>query len=430
MQDESCISIGTDDRRLPIYLLVDTSGDMAGAPIEAIREALKQFMLAVQGDTFALETVYIGIITFGGRAEFITRGLIPFHQFIPPQIDASGQTPLGQALELLIESMDKDLRRPIIGGTKGDWKPLVFIFISSEPTDDWKGARERIRQRDSAKVCKVITVGCGPYINQQNLAAIAIGETFNIDNDDASFGKFFERIIHDNIDSLHNNVTLLSIEPDFIDLGCLKPGVTARTSLIIRGGPAKAFTNNAQIRVVPTEIGEETTEIEITVEGGEEGDLIWDSIQIDGIGGKLEVPIMGYWDKSLFESPEKPAVDYESGVAEKPEISELENRVIQKGSAQYQENRTFEYKPAMDTAKTYKPQDRIFTAPVCPICRRNLHYDSNTKSWPICEKCKSNVAVSLTTLASEEGMKGLQDFKKTAKDFWDVLSGKKTWDTK
>ena len=190
--DDMKISVGEGERRLPVYLLIDVSGSMQGAPIEAVRRGLEQFKLDVQSDTFAMETVSLGIITFGGRAEFITKGLIPFDQFVPPQIGASGQTPLGQALWLLIESLDKDLRRPVRGGAKGDWRPLVFILTDGEPTDEWKEAKTKIQQRENAKICKVITIGCGPYINQQNLREIAIGDTFNMDNDDASFRKFFE----------------------------------------------------------------------------------------------------------------------------------------------------------------------------------------------------------------------------------------------
>ena len=192
--DPMQISVGEGERRLPVYLLLDTSGSMTGAPIEAVRRGVEQFQLEVQGDTFALETVWVGIIVFGGRAEFITRGLVSFAQFSLPPISAEGQTPLGQALWLLIESLDKDLRRPVKGGPKGDWRPLVFILTDGEPTDDWREPREKILQREQARTCKVVTVGCGPYINQANLRAIAIGETFNMDNDDASFKALFEWI--------------------------------------------------------------------------------------------------------------------------------------------------------------------------------------------------------------------------------------------
>jgi uncharacterized protein YegL len=188
------IPVGEGERRLPVYLLLDTSGSMTGAPIEAVRRGVEQFRLEVQADTFALETVWVGAITFGGRAEFVTKGLVPFSQFAPPPLNAGGQTPLGQALWLLLESLDKDLRRPVKGGPKGDWRPLVFILTDGEPTDDWREPREKILQREKAKVCKVVTVGCGPYLNQQNLRDIAIGATFNMDNDDASFKALFEWI--------------------------------------------------------------------------------------------------------------------------------------------------------------------------------------------------------------------------------------------
>ena len=189
--DPMSIQVGEGERRLPVYLLLDTSASMTGAPIEAVRRGMEQFRLEVQGDTFALETVWVGIITFGGRAEFVTRGLVPFSQFSSPQISAEGQTPLGQAFWLLIESLDKDLRRPVKGGPRGDWRPLVFILTDGEPTDDWREPREKIIQREAARVCKFVTVGCGPYINQQNLRDIAIGHTLNMGNDDSSFAGFF-----------------------------------------------------------------------------------------------------------------------------------------------------------------------------------------------------------------------------------------------
>jgi len=92
-------------RRLPIYLLLDTSGSMAGEPIQDVRLGVETFQREVGNDPFAEETVYIGVITFGGEAEFVTKGLIPIgkfsDEFNTESISANGQTPLGQALWLL-----------------------------------------------------------------------------------------------------------------------------------------------------------------------------------------------------------------------------------------------------------------------------------------------------------------------------------------
>jgi uncharacterized protein YegL len=193
---EMNVAVGEGMRRLPVYLLLDTSGSMAGAPIQALRLGVEQFKKEVEGDPFAKESVYMGVITFGGEAQFVTKGLISFEDFVEEfqsdSLSANGQTPLGQALWLLVESLDKDVKSSVKGGEKGDWKPLVFILTDGEPTDEWREPRQTILDRQTKKVINVITVGCGPRINQQNLKDIAIGPTFNMDNDNASFKRFFQ----------------------------------------------------------------------------------------------------------------------------------------------------------------------------------------------------------------------------------------------
>jgi len=189
---EMKVAVGEGIRRLPVYLLLDTSGSMRGAPIEAVRHGVEQFKREIEQDTFAKETVHLGVITFGGKAEFVTRGLIPFDSFEPPALPASGETPLGQALWLLNESLDKDVKSAVRGGEKGDWKPLVFIYTDGQPTDDWQEPREEILRRQTKEVINIITVGCGPHIDQQALKDIAIGPTFNMGSDGVSFEAFFK----------------------------------------------------------------------------------------------------------------------------------------------------------------------------------------------------------------------------------------------
>jgi len=193
---EMKVAVGEGMRRLPVYLLLDTSGSMAGAPIEDVRRGLELFKQEGEQDAFIKQSVHVGVITFGGEAEFVTRGLNPFDSFVdsfqPTALSANGQTPLGQALWLLNESLDKDVKAAVKGKEKGDWKPLVFILTDGMPTDEWQEPREEILKREKKKVINIITVGCGSYINRQNLKDIAIGPTFNMGNDDASFKRFFQ----------------------------------------------------------------------------------------------------------------------------------------------------------------------------------------------------------------------------------------------
>jgi uncharacterized protein YegL len=134
----------------------------------------------------------VGVITFDSDARMVTNGLAPIEQFQPPSLSASGSTALGRAFQVLQQSLDSDVKPAVKGGEKGDWKPLVFIFTDGEPTDEWQTPRQEILNRQQRKVLNVITVGCGPGINEQNLKAIAIGPTFRMDNSEASFKTFFQ----------------------------------------------------------------------------------------------------------------------------------------------------------------------------------------------------------------------------------------------
>ena len=97
-------------RRLPIYLLLDCSGSMAGAPIQAVQRGVEMFAREVRQDHYAAATVHVGIITFASTAQMVTNGLVPIDQFQPPQLSAWGDTSLGAALRLLQQSLDRDLR--------------------------------------------------------------------------------------------------------------------------------------------------------------------------------------------------------------------------------------------------------------------------------------------------------------------------------
>lgn len=51
-------------RRLPVYLLLDTSGSMYGEPIEAVKNGVQTLISTLRSDPYALETAYISVLTF------------------------------------------------------------------------------------------------------------------------------------------------------------------------------------------------------------------------------------------------------------------------------------------------------------------------------------------------------------------------------
>ena len=71
----------TGQRRLPVYLLLDISASMKGAPIESVRQGLEQLQSELTDDPFTRDVVRLGVITFASKAEFVTSGLVPLPDF-------------------------------------------------------------------------------------------------------------------------------------------------------------------------------------------------------------------------------------------------------------------------------------------------------------------------------------------------------------
>ena len=72
-------------RRLPIYFLIDVSESMVGEQIQHVEDGIATIVKELKTDPTALETVFLSVVVFAGRAKTI----IPLQelvQFYPPKI--------------------------------------------------------------------------------------------------------------------------------------------------------------------------------------------------------------------------------------------------------------------------------------------------------------------------------------------------------
>jgi uncharacterized protein YegL len=142
--------------RCPCILLLDTSGSMQGAPIRELNNGLVTFKDELFADSLAAKRVEVSIITFGpveGIVEFQTA-----ENFYPPVLEAGGDTPMGNAIEAALYSLEQ---RKALYRSNGIsyFRPWIFLITDGAPTDNWQSAAMKLREGEQQKSFAFFAVG-------------------------------------------------------------------------------------------------------------------------------------------------------------------------------------------------------------------------------------------------------------------------------
>lgn len=178
-------------RRLPVYILLDTSGSMRGEPIHSVNVGLQAMLSALRQDPSALESVHLSIITFDMQArEYLPMTPLDQVRFVDVTVPDSGATFMGAALEMLVDRVDRDVRKAS-PEAKGDWRPLMFLMTDGSPSD-LHAFRQAIPAVKSRNFGSILACAAGPKAKQQHLLELT-DRVVTLDTmDAAAFSGFFK----------------------------------------------------------------------------------------------------------------------------------------------------------------------------------------------------------------------------------------------
>jgi uncharacterized protein YegL len=146
------------ENRCPVILLVDTSGSMAGGPIEALNEGLRTFRETVLQDEQASLRVDVAIVGFGPVE--LVQDFVTIDQLNPPQLVAKGLTPMGEAISFALDLLES---RKVTYRTNGIqyYRPWVFLITDGAPNPDspWQQAAQRVKLAEQQRKLSFFAVG-------------------------------------------------------------------------------------------------------------------------------------------------------------------------------------------------------------------------------------------------------------------------------
>lgn len=161
--------INNPTARVPVCLCLDVSGSMSGEKISELNQGINLFYNAIKDDEVALYSAEISIVTFGMTASCIRDFSSLELQPNAPHLTAWGPTPMGEAVNLAIDLLEKRKNEYKEKGVDY-YQPWLVLMTDGEPTDNVSEAVSKVVKLVNNKKLTVFPIGIGRDANMETLA--------------------------------------------------------------------------------------------------------------------------------------------------------------------------------------------------------------------------------------------------------------------
>ncbi len=161
--------------RCPCVLLLDTSGSMQGAPINALNEGLRSFKDDLINNSLASRRVEVSVITFDYNVK-VVQGFVTADQFQLPVLTAQGSTHAGAAIHKALDIIQRRKAQYRANGV-AYYRPWIFMITDGEAQGETENmlekAAQRIKEEEANKGVAFFTVGV-ENANMTRLSQISV----------------------------------------------------------------------------------------------------------------------------------------------------------------------------------------------------------------------------------------------------------------
>ncbi len=150
--------------RVPVCLCLDISGSMQGKPIDELNKGVRLFYDTIKDDEVAAYSAEISIVTFGGtKAEYMADFASLQLQPNPPVLFASGLTPMGEAVNMGLDLLERRKEEYKDAGVDyfQPWLVLMTDGIPNGKPEELTRAINRTVELVNSKKLTVFPIGIG-----------------------------------------------------------------------------------------------------------------------------------------------------------------------------------------------------------------------------------------------------------------------------